>query len=54
MTLYHHTIKIIFVCPSVTGGHRKRFDLEASVAVYLAMERTKLELGDLCERQSWY
>ena len=42
------------VCLSVTEGHRKQFDLEASVAVYLAMEHTKLKLGDLCERQSWY
>ena len=41
-------------CLSVTEGHWKRFDLEASVAVSLAMERTKLELGDLCERQSWH
>ena len=51
----YHYIKIIVVrcpsvCLSVTGGHWKQFDLEASVAVYLAMERTKLKLGDLCER----
>ena len=35
-------------------GHQKRFYLEASVAVYLTMERTKLEPSDLCERQSWH
>ena len=55
----YHYIKIIVVqcpsvCLSVTEGHRKQFDLEASVAVYLAMERTNLKLGDLCKRQSWY
>ena len=53
------TIKTIVVrCPSVhpsvTGGHWKQFDLEASGAVYLAREHTKLELGDLCEQQSWH
>ena len=42
------------VCLSVTEGHQKWFDLEASEDVYLAMERTKLELGDLCEQQSWH
>ena len=48
-------IKILVVrCLSVTEGHRKRFDLEASVPVSLTMERTMLELGDLCERQSWH
>ena len=56
---FHHYIKIIVVrcpsvCLSVTEGHQKRFDLEASVAVYLAMERTKIKLGDLCEQQSWH
>ena len=29
-------------------GQRKRFDLEPPAAVSLAMERRKLELGDLC------
>ena len=30
------------------------FDLEIQVAVSLAMEHKKLELGDLCEWQSWH
>ena len=54
-TLVHakYNIKITVVrCLSVTEGHQKRFDLKAPVAVYLAMEHTKLELGDLCEQQS--
>ena len=48
----HHIYKIIVVRPSVTGGQRKRFDFETQEAVYLAIERWKLELGDLCERHS--
>ena len=36
---------------SVTGGHRKRFDLETQDGVSLAVERYKLELGSPCERQ---
>ena len=43
-TLGYHYTKIIVVCPSVclsvTEGHWKQFDLEASVAVYRAMERS--------------
>ena len=41
-------------CLSAMEGHGKGFDLEASVTVYLAMERVKLELGNLCEWQSWH
>ena len=41
-----------YSCLSVTGGQRKLFDLEIQEAVYLAIERWKLELGDLCEWQS--
>ena len=54
----HHYIKITFVClsvcPSVTEGHQKRFDLEPSYAISLATEHLKLKGGDLCERQPWY
>ena len=54
LSLYHYT-KFIFVHLSirlsVTGGQRKRFDPEAQVAVSLAIEHKKLELGGLCERQ---
>ena len=35
-------------------GQRKRFDLKPPAAVSWAVERRKLELGDLCERQSWH
>ena len=53
-----HYIKIIVVRPSVrpsvTEGQRKRFDLETPAAVSRAVVRRKLELGDLCERQSWH
>ena len=45
---------ILSICPSVMGGQRKRFDLETKEAVSLATERWKLELSDLCERQSWH
>ena len=40
--------------PSVAEGQRKRFDLETPAAVSRAVEHRKVELGDLCERQSWY
>ena len=54
----NHYIKIIVVRPSVhpsvTEGQRKRFDLETPAAVSRAVERRKLEVGDLCERQSWH
>ena len=40
--------------PSVTGGHRKRFDPETQGTVSLTAERKKLQIGDLCERQSWH
>ena len=61
LELYHYT-KIIVVRPSVrlsvrlsvTEGQRKRFDLETPAAVSRAVERRKLELGDLYERQSWH
>ena len=36
-----------------TEGQRKRFDLEAEDAVSLAIEQQRLQLGDLCEWQSW-
>ena len=42
------------VCPSVTGGHRKRFDPEKQEAVSLAIEQQKLELGNLCDRHPWH
>ena len=37
---------------SVTGGQRKRIDLEAQGAAFLVVERKKLELDNLCECQS--
>ena len=43
-----------YSCLSVTGGQQKRFDLKTQEAVYLAIEHLKVELGDLCERQSWH
>ena len=46
-------IKILVVRPSVTGGQQKRFDLEKQETVSLAIEQQRLQLGDLCERQSW-
>ena len=54
-----HIIIIIFilkcnVCLSAMEDHGKGFELEASVTVYLAMEHMKLELGNLCEWQSWH
>ena len=55
--MYHYTKIIVVhlsVCPSVTEGQLKRFDLETPEAVSQAMERRKLELGDLCEWQSWH
>ena len=39
---YHYT-KIIIVCPSVTEGHRKQFDIEQSYAISLATEHLKLK-----------
>ena len=54
----HHYTKIIVVrlcvCPSVTGGHRKRFDPEKQEAVSLAIEQPKLKLGNLCDRHPWH
>ena len=41
-----------YSCPSVMGGQRKQFDLETQKAVHLAIDRYKLELGDLYEWQS--
>ena len=49
-TVQYHYTKIIFVRSSVTGGQRKRFNPETQEAVSLAIERTKLELGDHCKR----
>ena len=53
-----HYTKIIVVrlcvCPSVTGGHRKRFDPEKQEAVSLAIEQQKLELGNLCDHHPWH
>ena len=50
--------KIIVVCPcvrpSVTGGQWKQFDLEKQEAIFLAIEQQRLQLGYLCERQSWH
>ena len=48
--VYNYT-QIVFVRLSVTGG---RFDPETQEAVSLAIERKKLELGDLCEWQRWH
>ena len=42
----------VSVRPSVTGGQRKRFDLETQDAVSLAVELQKVEMGSLYERQS--
>ena len=44
--------KTVVVCPSVTGGQQKRFDLEQQEAVSLIIERQMLQLGYLCEHQS--
>ena len=55
--IYHYTKVIVVrlcVCPSVTGGHRKRFDPEKQEAVSLAIEQQKLELGNLCDRHPWH
>ena len=49
---YHHYIKILVVRVCVTGGQRKRFDLETQGAVSLAVERKKLDIGMYCERLS--
>ena len=49
-----HYTKVIFVRPSVRDPsvcQRKRFDPETQEAVSLAIERTKLELGDHYEQQ---
>ena len=51
---YNHYTKITVVRLSVTEGQQKRFDLETPAAVSQAMECKKLELGDLCEQQSWH
>ena len=52
--LLYKIYSCLSVCLSVTGGQRKRFDCETQEAVHLAIERLKLELGDLCEQQSWH
>ena len=44
--------KIRVVCLSITEGQWKRFDLEAQEAVSLAIEHSKLDVGDLREWQS--
>ena len=53
-----HYIKFIVVCACmrvcVMGGQRKQFDPEAEDAVSLAIDQQRLQLGDLCERQSWH
>ena len=46
--------KIIVVRLSVTEGQQKWFDPKTQEAVYLAMERKKPRLDDLCEQQSWH
>ena len=38
---------MIVVCPSVTEGQRKRFDLETQDTVSLAPDRKKLQLGNI-------
>ena len=48
LVYHHHNINR----PSVTGGQRKQFDLKKQGTVSLAVEGKKLEIGDLCERQS--
>ena len=53
-TILHHYIKILVVHPSVTGGQRKRFDVEQQETVSLAIEQQRLQLGDLCEWQQEY
>ena len=35
-------------------GQQEQFDLETQEAVSRAMDRKKLELGVLCEWQSWH
>ena len=37
-----HVYKIVVVCPSVTGGQQKQFDLEKQEAVSLIIEQQKL------------
>ena len=49
LSLYYYSC--VSVRPSITGGQRKRFDPETQDAVSLAIERQKLEPGNLCERQ---
>ena len=47
--------KIIVVCACVHDGRSgKRFDPEAGDTVSLAIDKQRLQLGDLCERQSWH
>ena len=56
-TLNYHYIKIIVVhrvCLLATEGQQKRFDLEVQGAVSLVVEGKKIEIGTLCERQSWH
>ena len=50
----NHYTKVMVVCPSVTGGQQKRFDLRKQEVVPLAVESLKLELGDLRECQPWH
>ena len=49
----YHFIKVVVVCLSVTGGQQKQLDLNKGT-VFRGVEWKKLEIGDLCERQSKY
>ena len=49
-----HYYTTIIVRLSVMEGQWKQFDLETPVAVSRAVERRKLELRDICKRQSWH